>query len=234
VTVRDPREGLRRLRRLRRRGVGYGKARLHRYSIRGSRPRATFVAIRDNLDRIGIATWSDIDWGMPFLDLGGYPPEIRKPSAWYGPELDADRDWIEALSDAEIERAVQGTIERLENPERELVSLRKQDFPLPTLASSLARILEEVQVGRGFVLIRRLPVERWSKLELPDVGGSKEGTLALTIVPPEGSLQAQETDDIAGVGVVSLAFVRLVQPRRLGIAEVLDVPEHVSFRVLRP
>ena len=34
--------------------------------------------------------------------IAEYPPEIQKPSAWYGPELDAQRDWIEALSDAEI------------------------------------------------------------------------------------------------------------------------------------
>jgi hypothetical protein len=99
---------------------------------------------------------------------GEYPPDIQKPSAWYGPELDAHRDWIEALSEAEIaeiERGVQVTIARLENPERDLVSLRKEDFPLPTLAPRLQRILDEVLTGRGFVLMRRLPVERWSKLQ---------------------------------------------------------------------
>jgi hypothetical protein len=102
------------------------------------------------------------------MDMGEYPPEIQGPSAWYGPQQDAHRNWIETLSEAdiaEIERAVQGTIERLENPERDLVSLRKQDFPLPTLAPRLERILDQVLTGRGFVLIRRLPVERWSKLQ---------------------------------------------------------------------
>jgi len=109
-----------------------------------------------------------IDQGMPFMDMSEYPPEIQGPSVWYGPDLDARRDWIEALSDAEIaeiERAIHGAIERLENPERELVSLRQQDFPLPTLAPRLERILDEVLTGRGFVLIRRLPVERWFKLQ---------------------------------------------------------------------
>ena len=104
---------------------------------------------------------------MPFMDMSEYPPEIQGPSVWYGPDLDARRDWIEALSDAEIaeiERAIHGAIERLEIPERELVSLRKQNFPLPTLAPRLKRILDEVLTGRGFVLMRRLPVERWSKL----------------------------------------------------------------------
>jgi alpha-ketoglutarate-dependent taurine dioxygenase len=100
--------------------------------------------------------------------MSEYPLEIQGPSAWYGPELDTHRDWIEDLRDneiREIERATKDTIERLENPESDLVSLRKQGFPLPTLAPRLERILEELLTGRGFVLIRRLPVERWSKLE---------------------------------------------------------------------
>lgn len=97
-----------------------------------------------------------------------YPPEIRGPSAWLGPELDEHRDWIETLSAndvAEIERATRAVTFRLRDPERGLVALRKEDFPLPALAPRLARILDEVLNGRGFVLIRRLPVERWSKLE---------------------------------------------------------------------
>jgi hypothetical protein len=100
--------------------------------------------------------------------LGEFPPEIYKPSAWYGPEQDAHRDWVETLSDAEvaeIECAIQGTHEQLGNPEQELVLLRKEDFPLPALAPRLERILDEVLMGRGFVLIRRLPVERWSKVQ---------------------------------------------------------------------
>jgi hypothetical protein len=102
------------------------------------------------------------------MHISEFPPEIQKPSAWYGPDLDAQREWIEVLAEAEIaeiERAIQDTLKRLQNPERELVALRKQDFPLPTLAPRLARILDEVLTGRGFVLLRRLPVEHWSTLE---------------------------------------------------------------------
>jgi hypothetical protein len=104
------------------------------------------------------------------MNLSEYPPELHGPSAWYGPDLAAPRDWIEALSDAEvaeIERATWGVIERLKDPERDLVALRAQDFPLPALAPRLARVLGAVLTGRGFVLIRRLPVERWSPLERP-------------------------------------------------------------------
>jgi hypothetical protein len=100
--------------------------------------------------------------------MDNLPPEIQGPSAWYGPDLDARRDWIECLSDAEIaeiELATNRAIDRLANPEVDLVSLRREELPLPTLGPRLDRMLTEVLTGRGFVLIRRLPVERWSKLE---------------------------------------------------------------------
>jgi hypothetical protein len=38
-------------------------------------------------------------------------------------------------------------------------------FPLPTLGPFLRRILTELLEGRGFVLLRGLPVERWSREE---------------------------------------------------------------------
>ena len=45
-----------------------------------------------------------------------------------------------------------------------------QDFPLPTLARRLARILADVLDGRGFVLLRGLPVQKW---------GSRQSACAL-------------------------------------------------------
>jgi hypothetical protein len=97
-----------------------------------------------------------------------FPPELVGRSAWYGPDVDARRDWIEHLSDgeiAEVELATKRAIGRMTDPEVDLVSLRRQDFPLPTLGPRLERMRAEVLTGRGFVLIRRFPVERWSPLE---------------------------------------------------------------------
>jgi Taurine catabolism dioxygenase TauD, TfdA family len=49
------------------------------------------------------------------------------------------------------------------NASKDIPSIRKEDFPLPTLGPRLRRILDDVLNGRGFVLLRGLPVERWSK-----------------------------------------------------------------------
>jgi hypothetical protein len=128
----------------------------------------TFLPLPQESQCWNVAGGGGLDLGVPTVGTGEFPPEIQGPSAWYGPELDSHRDWIEELSAgeiAEIERATQGTIDRLDNPEQDLVWLRKHDFPLPTLAPRLGRIMDQVLRGRGFVLVRRLPLERWSKLE---------------------------------------------------------------------
>ncbi|HEY2961425.1 MAG TPA: TauD/TfdA family dioxygenase [Pyrinomonadaceae bacterium] len=97
------------------------------------------------------------------------PPEIRDRSVWYGPELVARDDWIERLSEAENEELGRA-VTRLENSQFpgatvNFASIRAREVPLPTLAPRLQSLLEEVLNGRGFVLVRGLPLERWTKRE---------------------------------------------------------------------
>jgi len=90
------------------------------------------------------------------------PPEIADASAWYGADLKGRTEWIENLSESEIAE-VETAVERLEATSLNLSSIKSDDFPLPTLAPRLDRLLDEVVNGRGFVLIRALPVQRWTQ-----------------------------------------------------------------------
>ena len=88
------------------------------------------------------------------------PAQITGPSAWYGPVLAQETDWIEILQPeeiAEVETAVRTLEQAGFNPQ----APRRDDFPLPILAPRLARILTDVLDGRGFVLLRGLPVQNW-------------------------------------------------------------------------
>src|SRR5436190_23380665 len=89
------------------------------------------------------------------------PPEIKDASAWYGPDLKGRTEWIERLSESEI-ADVESAVKRLERSSLDVRSITSDDFPLPTLAPRLHNLLDEVLDGRGFVLIRSLPVERWT------------------------------------------------------------------------
>jgi hypothetical protein len=95
------------------------------------------------------------------------PPEIHDASAWYGPELNGRTDWIEHLSKAEVAEVESAAKRLAESAEASvgLTSITAEDFPLPTLGPRLHRLLDEVLSGRGFVLVRALPVARWSKRE---------------------------------------------------------------------
>jgi hypothetical protein len=83
---------------------------------------------------------------------------------WFGEDVAECQDWIEWLSKEEITE-IESMLGRLAASRVELASLTAQDVPLPTLRPRLQQILDEVMNGRGFVLIKGLPVERWTKRE---------------------------------------------------------------------
>lgn len=96
------------------------------------------------------------------------PPAVTGASVWYGPKMMQRSDWIHVVAPgevAEIERAMRPLVER----EADIAAMTAQDFPLPLLAPRLAAITDEVLNGRGFALLRGLPVERWSMREAATV-----------------------------------------------------------------
>lgn len=92
------------------------------------------------------------------------PPEIGDASAWYGQDLKGRADWIERLSEAEIAE-VESVVKEIANSSLDLTSISRDDFPLSTLGPRLQLLLDEVLNGRGFVLVKALPVENWTKRE---------------------------------------------------------------------
>jgi hypothetical protein len=92
------------------------------------------------------------------------PPEIKDASAWYGRDLSGRPDWVERFSAVEIAE-VESATRDLANSSIDLPSISSDDFPLPTLGPRLHDLLDEVLSGRGFLLIKALPVKRWTKRE---------------------------------------------------------------------
>jgi len=109
--------------------------------------------------------------GIPFTTTDVLPPEVCDRSAWYGAEIAEHHDWIEWLSAGEI-REVEDAVHDLASAHTKeseaefgarLTSITPHDVPLPSLAPRLKQLLDEVLNGRGFVLIKGLPIERWTK-----------------------------------------------------------------------
>jgi len=85
---------------------------------------------------------------------------VGGPAAWRGAELASRTDWTVPLDDgaiAELEAAAAAVRAR----GLALGAVRRDDFPLPTLAPVVRGWARELADGRGFLLVRGLPVERW-------------------------------------------------------------------------
>jgi hypothetical protein len=87
------------------------------------------------------------------------------PAAWIGADLARTTDWIRpirAADAAELDTAL-AAVKRRGLP---WPSIRREDFPIPGFARTLAEVRRELEDGRGVVLLRGLPVERYSEDEL--------------------------------------------------------------------
>jgi hypothetical protein len=90
------------------------------------------------------------------------PPIVTGPSAWYGPEVAGRTDWIERLSPTAIAE-MEAAGRRLLQGDVDWQALCAEDFSLPSLEQRLLAIIHDVLEGRGFVLLRGLPVDRWGR-----------------------------------------------------------------------
>ncbi len=90
---------------------------------------------------------------------------IEGPSAWKSADFQSDDSWILNLTKAEI-ADIDSALATVKASGPAFPKFRKEHFPLPVLAPRLAEISTELEDGRGFTLLRGLPVERYSEDEI--------------------------------------------------------------------
>ena len=84
---------------------------------------------------------------------------IEGPSAWTGADMrEREAEWTYRLSDQEIAE-INDAVLKVRSRGLDLADIRREDFQLPTLGPVIGRLREEVLGGRGFVLLRGMPVE---------------------------------------------------------------------------
>ena len=85
---------------------------------------------------------------------------IKGPGAWIGRELQNDPSWIFQV-DAQAIREIDAALAHVKRSGKQ-IPFAPADFPLPHFEKSLGAIRDEVENGRGFVLMRGLPRDRYS------------------------------------------------------------------------
>jgi hypothetical protein len=90
---------------------------------------------------------------------------ITGPSAWKGRDFAGDTSWIYNFTSQELAE-LDAALWHVASRGMALERIDRADFALPTLAPKLAAFLEEIRLGRGFVVLRGLPVENYTDDEV--------------------------------------------------------------------
>ena len=91
---------------------------------------------------------------------------LTGPAAWRGEDLAGDTSWIYPLSAATI-AAFDAALAHLKAQGLHFPNFTQADFPLPAAVRvELAAHADALENGRGFLVLRGLPVERYSDAEI--------------------------------------------------------------------
>jgi hypothetical protein len=96
---------------------------------------------------------------MPDALAAAFPP-VTGRAAWYGADVARTDEWIERLAQHEIAE-IDAAIAHFRASGTPLEAIDVTSFPLPTLAGRIEALLDELLDGRGFFLLRGLPLERY-------------------------------------------------------------------------
>ena len=81
---------------------------------------------------------------------------IEGACAWTGAELRNRTDWIRPFKTAELAE-IDAAVRAVQRRGLDWVDVGRDEFPLPTFAGEIARIAQELETGRGMIMLRGLP-----------------------------------------------------------------------------
>ncbi len=99
-------------------------------------------------------------FGRPHQDPATAP--VQSPAAWRGEAMPSLDEMSYRLSEEEVAEILAATENAMAMgpPTKELTA---DDFPLPLLAPRIKQWREDLGKGVGFVVVRGVPVDRWSQ-----------------------------------------------------------------------
>lgn len=98
---------------------------------------------------------------LPANAVGSIPKAISGACAWQGKELQGNSSWIVHWTSAQITE-LESAAKHFANSGLSLENITPESFPLPTLQAFIHEQLNQLLNGRGFVMLRGLPIQDWS------------------------------------------------------------------------
>ena len=96
---------------------------------------------------------------QPVRDASGIPwlEPVSALSAWTAPDLERDRSWEYVLS-ARQQRELEDAVRTVRKRGLALAEITRDAFPVPALEETLRHVQHQLRAGRGFALLRGVPV----------------------------------------------------------------------------
>lgn len=91
--------------------------------------------------------------------------KITGPAAWVGTDLARQDSWLHRLSDDDVV-ALDDALAHVQKLGKTFPDFTRRDFHIPVLAETLSTLSDELENGRGFSVMRGLPVEKYTEEEI--------------------------------------------------------------------
>ena len=89
---------------------------------------------------------------------------LVEPAGWTARDLAANDDWIYQLSGVEVDE-VRRSVAAVQRAGLGILDVTRENFPLPKFDAGLEALYDELLEGRGFALIRGLPIEAFDNTQ---------------------------------------------------------------------
>jgi hypothetical protein len=94
-----------------------------------------------------------------------YGAPIDHPSAWKAADFKTSADYTVDFTPTQL-RDIERAMGQIKGAGLGLADLQREHFEVPSLKPVIDEIRHQIEDGRGFVVVRRLPVDDYSKDEI--------------------------------------------------------------------
>ncbi|KIJ28142.1 hypothetical protein M422DRAFT_37443, partial [Sphaerobolus stellatus SS14] len=95
----------------------------------------------------------------------GFPEQIESSLVWEGKDWKDESEWVYNLSIDQLEE-IDAAVNHFHGLGLHLGHASQSTFPLPTLGPVLRSLSQELHSGRGFFVLRTLPVDSYSRSDI--------------------------------------------------------------------
>ncbi|KAG5650327.1 hypothetical protein H0H81_012613 [Sphagnurus paluster] len=94
----------------------------------------------------------------------GFPKKLVSPLMWEGKDWTEEKQWVYEMTPEHL-KEIDEAVKHFRSLGKPFGHVKASTFPLPTLGPVLTELARELHTGRGFFVLRTIPVDSYSREE---------------------------------------------------------------------